>query len=700
MVVDDSILSLRQVAAQLSGSYEFSLVKSGREAVAFQKRESADLVLLDVEMPEMDGFQTIAALKALRESADVPVIFLTGNIDDETQVRALEAGAVDFITKPVDKSILLHRIALHLRLYEYRTNLSNAKQDLENGIVESFADLVECKDRNTGDHVMRTGKYLRKLGRELIARGLFPDELSEETLDMMVQAAPFHDIGKIGISDIILLKPSPLTAAEYEEVKHHTSIGGRLLERLYQHLPSQRFLEYAMIMAEGHHERFDGKGYPWGRKGTDIPLCCRLLSVVNVFDACRTNRCYRPGMSVEKACSVVEQEAGKYFDPTVVDAFRAIMDSIDEFPEEKSVLRRRSPEGTPDVQSIQTDRMKEILVVDDNLASLKQIGVILADDYAYSLAVSGEQAWASCARSTPDLILLDVEMPGTNGFDVIARIRENPVLSHIPVIFLTGNRDVTTEVRGLQSGAVDFIKKPVSKNILLHRIKLHLNIAAWEAYLTGAVREMSDHLAISIAELIECRDENTGGHVARTADYMRLIGKELQARGRFPGELSDAALEMMVRGAPLHDIGKVFISDRILLKPDRLDEAEFEKMKTHATVGATILENMFKRTPTQTYLRYAVMIAASHHERYDGRGYPRGLVGKDIPFCGRLMAVADVYDALVDDRVYRKGLSHAEAFHIIMEGRGTQFDPEIVDAFEACEQTFAEMVSLRRNAME
>jgi putative two-component system response regulator len=169
---------------------------------------------------------------------------------------------------------------------------------------------------------------------------------------------------------------------------------------------------------------------------------------------------------------------------------------------------------------------------------------------------------------------------------------------------------------------------------------------------------------------------------------VELLGRELMARGLFVDELSGNALAMMVRGAPLHDIGKIAISDRILLKPALLDDAEFAAMKRHAAIGAEILEGMYARTPSQTYLRYAVMIAESHHEKYDGKGYPRGLSGDDIPLCGRIMAVADVYDALVDDRVYRRGMSHAEAFRIIMDARGTQFDPRVADSFEACHLQF------------
>jgi putative two-component system response regulator len=337
--------------------------------------------------------------------------------------------------------------------------------------------------------------------------------------------------------------------------------------------------------------------------------------------------------------------------------------------------------------------MKRILVVDDNLSILKQIAVHLADDYEVSLAKSGLLAMQICMKEKPDLVLLDIEMPGMDGFDVIARMRQNPYLDRIPVIFLTASHDVSTEIRALESGARDFITKPVEKSILLHRVELHLRFASYQAQAEQTVTAISDSIAASFAELIECRDEQTGGHVVRTSKYVELLGNRLIEQGNFLSDLGTMELQMMVRAAPLHDIGKVAISDRILLKAGRLDDTEFSRMKRHADIGAAILERMFWRTPAQSYLRYAVLIAKNHHERYDGRGYPEGLKGEEIPLCGRIMAVADVYDALIDNRVYRSSMGHSQASGIILEGRGTHFDPRIVEAFSDIQDRFAEIAA-------
>jgi putative two-component system response regulator len=331
----------------------------------------------------------------------------------------------------------------------------------------------------------------------------------------------------------------------------------------------------------------------------------------------------------------------------------------------------------------------KILVVDDNLSSLKQIGAQLGESYDISLAKSGALALQICVQEKPDLILLDIEMPGMDGFETLKRLKLNRYLGSIPVIFLTGNHDAETEVRGLQSGARDFITKPVEKSILLHRIELHLRFSAYQAQLEKTVAKMSDSVATAFAELIECRDENTGEHVARTSKYVGMLGRRLMNMGLFADELTSTDLDLIVRAAPFHDIGKIAVSDRILLKPGPLNDEEFAIIKQHTLIGEEILKNMLARTPTQQYLHYAGMIASSHHERFDGKGYPRGLEGDGIPLCARIMAVADVYDALVDDRVYRRGMKHIEACRIIIDGKNKNFDGGVVAAFEEIHEELA-----------
>ncbi|MDR2314252.1 MAG: response regulator [Spirochaetaceae bacterium] len=342
--------------------------------------------------------------------------------------------------------------------------------------------------------------------------------------------------------------------------------------------------------------------------------------------------------------------------------------------------------------------MEQILVIDDNIANLKNIQLQLSDTYQVLLAKSGAQALKICVQRIPDLILLDVDMPEMDGFETLSRIKDNTILSRIPVIFLTASQDIATEIRALESGVVDFITKPVEKSILLHRLKLHLDFARYRQNLEETVRELEDSIVLSFSEMIENRDKSTGDHIHRTRIYVTLLGRELIHQGHFAGELNEKEMSLITRASLLHDVGKISISDTILLKPGRLDDAEFAIMKTHTTIGARILETMYERTPTQNYLKYAKQIAEGHHEKFDGSGYPRGLAEDAIPLCSRIMAVADVYDAVVADRVYRKAMTTQEAYNLIIAGKGTHFDPRIIDAFMVVHGDM-EKVAKRRSAV-
>jgi putative two-component system response regulator len=321
LVVDDNISNLKYISAQLSDSYKVAMAKSGVQALQIAKRQPPDIVLLDIDMPEMDGFETLAKMREDPELARLPVIFLSANHDPATEVKALQVGAMDFIPKPFEKKILNFRLDLHLRFSSYQSSLENTVRELEDSIVTSFSELIEARDENTGGHVKRTSAYVRLLGQALIDRKMFADELDPGELDLMVRAAPLHDIGKIGISDLILMKKGKLTDEEYETVKRHTVIGGEVLRTIYEKTPTQAYLRYAILIAEGHHERYDGTGYPFGRKGEEIELCNRIMSVANVYDSLVTDRVYRPALSSQEAAEIITAGAGTEFDPRIAEVF-------------------------------------------------------------------------------------------------------------------------------------------------------------------------------------------------------------------------------------------------------------------------------------------------------------------------------------------------------------------------------------------
>jgi putative two-component system response regulator len=345
-----------------------------------------------------------------------------------------------------------------------------------------------------------------------------------------------------------------------------------------------------------------------------------------------------------------------------------------------------------------------ILVVDDTPDNLALMSNLLMDDYKVKIANDGEKALKIAASdSPPDLILLDITMPGMDGYEVCQRLKLDPRTMNIPVIFLTAKREVEDEKKGLELGAVDYITKPISPPIAMARVKSHLALKSMADFLrdqneflelevakrTREVMAIQDVTILAMASLAETRDSDTGNHIRRTQFYVKALAERLRDHPRFASLLTDINISVIFKSAPLHDIGKVGIPDRILLKPGRFEPYEFELMKTHTTLGRDAIVHAESALGTNVdFLSFAKFIALSHHEKWDGSGYPNGLAGDDIPIPARLMAIADVYDALINRRVYKEGMSHENAVQIMTEGRGTHFDADMFDAFVNIQEEF------------
>jgi putative two-component system response regulator len=339
----------------------------------------------------------------------------------------------------------------------------------------------------------------------------------------------------------------------------------------------------------------------------------------------------------------------------------------------------------------------KILMVDDTTANLQILRETLAG-YGYRLlsAKGGASALSIAAKAQPDLILLDIVMPEMDGYEVCRRLKNDGATRPIPVIFLTALDDAADEARGLALGAVDYITKPIHPELVRARVHAHLELKRHRDHLEQLVREKTREVRLtqavmieSLATLAEYRDPETGGHIKRTQNYVKALAMHLRGHPRFRGRLNEEAIELLYLSAPLHDVGKVGVRDHILLKPGRLDEAEFEQMKQHTLLGEEALRRTEQKLGrSSTFLRLAREIAGSHQEKWDGSGYPRGLKGEDIPLSARLMALADVYDALISKRIYKPPLPHEKAVAIIRAGRCAHFDPDLVDAFLALETTF------------
>lgn len=360
-----------------------------------------------------------------------------------------------------------------------------------------------------------------------------------------------------------------------------------------------------------------------------------------------------------------------------------------------------------------------ILIVDDTPQNLSIIGELLLPFYRIRAANSGERALHAVATAPyPDLILLDVMMPKMDGYEVLRRLRSEPRTAGIPVIFVTAMDSSDDEKFGLELGAVDYITKPIKPAIVLARVKTHVELkqardqlARDNEWLESEVaRRMRETLLIqdlsvrAMACLGEARDNETGQHIVRTQNYVELLAKHLASHARFKEALEGNRMNMIIKAAPLHDIGKVGIPDAILLKPGRLTVEEFEIMKAHPTIGADAIEKAMTQALAGAddlmaeqaagafaFLAVAREISLSHHEKWDGSGYPAGLAGDSIPVSARLMALADVFDALMSRRVYKPPMTLAQTTEIILEGRGKHFDPDVVDAFLACKTQFADI---------
>lgn len=357
-----------------------------------------------------------------------------------------------------------------------------------------------------------------------------------------------------------------------------------------------------------------------------------------------------------------------------------------------------------------------VLIVDDTPQNLTVLGELLHGQYRVRAVNSGTRALKAVhTQPRPDIILLDIMMPGMDGYQVMEALQQDETVRNIPVIFITALDTSTDEEKGLSLGAVDYITKPFNPAIVLARVKTHIELkmardrlAQENAWLDAEVaRRMRENLLIqdlnikALASLAELRDMETGHHILRTQLYVELLANYLAKEPKFQAALEGPRLNMVVKAAPLHDIGKVGIPDAILLKPGKLTPDEFEVMKTHAQIGADAIDRAMLEAMTIAddevveespnafaFLQVAKEIAASHHEKWDGSGYPAGLKGEEIPVSGRLMALADVYDALSCRRVYKAAMSPDEVLRIITEGRGKHFDPDVVDAFLALRDEF------------
>ena len=333
LVVDDVEVNGIILQEILSDTYDVTYAPGGVEAVSIlmNSAEKPDLILLDIMMPDMDGFQVMTFMKSDINLYKIPVIFITAT--DEEQ-RGLEVGAVDFIVKPFDPDIIKLRIANHIELSLYRKNIevlldkrTKAMYMQKENFIETMANIIEYRSLESGKHVKRTREMTEALALQLLKNTDYAEELLRMDYRLMVRAVVLHDIGKIAVPDYILLKPGKLTDEEFKEIEKHTTVGGDIIESLMQSGDEDGYLSICHQICRSHHERWDGTGYPDRLKGEDIPLPARILAIVDVYDALVNKRCYKEAFSHKKAMEIISDLSGKHFDPAVTEAFIQTFDN-------------------------------------------------------------------------------------------------------------------------------------------------------------------------------------------------------------------------------------------------------------------------------------------------------------------------------------------------------------------------------------
>lgn len=351
---------------------------------------------------------------------------------------------------------------------------------------------------------------------------------------------------------------------------------------------------------------------------------------------------------------------------------------------------------------------RRILVLEDDLGVLSSIECMLTE-HGYNVFpfTSSSEVMHAVSEKQPDLILLDIALSGIDGYQVCEMLKQSQAHRDIPIIFMSGMNSIEDKVRGFEAGGVDYITKPFHSVEVLARIKTHLNLSSlrnrvkYQNLVESNFRKVSEsqHATIfALAKLAEQRDDDTGAHLQRVRYYCAQLAQQLALDSPYAGKISKEFIDCIQHASPLHDIGKVAIPDRVLLKQGKLTPEEFEIMKTHAVIGAENLQSVFDEYSDNPFIGMGIEIALYHHERWDGTGYPDGLIGRNIPLSARIMAVADCYDALRSNRCYRKGFDHETVKRMLLEEDGTHFDPEVIRAFLSIEEKFR-VISIREDQL-
>ena len=483
LLVDDNTTNLQLLHETLDGlGYKLLIAKNGKSALSIAQKAMPSLILLDIMMPEMDGYEVCRRLKAGEKTASIPVIFITAMTDDEDEAKGLEFGAVDYITKPFNPELVKARVRIHLELKHHRDHLEHLVNERTRRLalvqavtIESLATLAEYRDPETGGHIKRTQNYVKALAVHLREHPRFRAQLDDATIELLYLSAPLHDVGKVGVRDHILLKAGKLTDEEFEEMKRHTVYGRDALQITEQKLGKDSFLHHATEIAYTHQEKWDGSGYPQGLEGDAIPISGRLMAIADVYDALISKRVYKPPFSHEDAVKIIVEGKGRHFDPDVVEAFlelentfRNIALTFADHDEERQMLGDRA-----DLKLDECRGIENVLLAEDNeinreimLSQLNSLG------YKVDAAGNGREALIKFQNGKYDVVLTDIEMPEMDGYALTAKIRglEENTNETVPIFAITASEFDLTEERAKSLGFTGYMLKPLEPQVLEQKL--------------------------------------------------------------------------------------------------------------------------------------------------------------------------------------------------------------------------------------
>lgn len=629
LAVDDNEQNLQLLEEYLgSWGYDVVLARDGVEALRLYPQHDPSIILLDVMMPNMDGYEACARIKSQPGGKTIPVLMLTALTATEDKIRALESGADDFLNKPINREELRSRIRSLIKIRNLRKELDSSEN-----IILTLTAALESKDPRSFGHVQRVAALTEKLCEKL---GMSLDE--KETI---VKGAMLHDVGMIGVPDTLLTKPV-LNPDDRERVEEHARMGASMLD------PLTTFRDFVPIV-RWHHERLDGSGYPDHLHGDEIPLEAQMVGIANRYDELLHER---DGVTETEAMERLWSEADRGgFDRDLVALFAAAIN--EEMP--RPVVTRHMRE--------RVQPKARVLCVDDNRLNREMIMATLSDaGFHVALSENGAHAMQVIEQEPIDVVLLDL-VPEQDGNETLRLLRADPRYEFLPVIVLTSNRNALLRQQSIVAGADDFINYPLNRLELVTRIQSLLRIKAYHADL-----EQTQNIICALALTLEAKDRYTVGHSQRVGDLARAFSLHL---GRGEGDAERARIAGL-----LHDIGKIAVPESLLNKQGPLTREEFMRVIDHPVIGEEMVRPLMTLSSVLQMIRH-------HHERYDGRGYPDGLRGDTIPYEVRLLSIVDAYDALTSHRAYRPApLTHEAAIATLRrEAAGGKWDPVMVDSF-------------------